>query len=42
MNQQTLKLKKTFDIFDRDGSGTINIKELKQVLERLGQNFTEA
>ncbi|MFB2980394.1 EF-hand domain-containing protein [Microseira sp. BLCC-F43] len=41
MNQRILKLKKTFEIFDRDGNGTISIKELKQVIQAIGQNVTQ-
>jgi len=41
MERRTLKLKKTFEMFDKDGNGAISIKELKQVLQALGQSFTE-
>ncbi len=36
-----LKLQKTFEIFDRDGNGTISIKELEQIMDALGQSVTE-
>jgi|GEM_PF-217417 len=41
MIQENFKLKKTFEMFDRDGSGAIGIQELKQVLQALGQSITE-
>ena len=36
MKQSNLKLKQTFNIFDRDGSGSIETQELSKVLEALG------
>lgn len=42
MSQTTLKLKKTFDIFDKDGSGTISTTEVGEVLKKLGQNLTQS
>ena len=41
MKPSTLKIKQTFDIFDRDGSGSIDLQELDKVLSTLGQNITE-
>ncbi|MBW4594700.1 MAG: EF-hand domain-containing protein [Brasilonema angustatum HA4187-MV1] len=41
MDTSIIKLKRTFEMFDRDGSGAISIKELKQVLQALGQSITE-
>jgi Ca2+-binding EF-hand superfamily protein len=35
------KLKKTFEIFDQYGNGAISIKQLQQILQALGQNFTQ-
>ena len=37
---QTLEIKEAFKIFDRDGNGFIDAKELKQVVTRLGQVLT--
>mgnify|MGYP002060945281 CR=1 FL=1 len=37
---QTLEIKEAFKIFDRDGNGYIDAKELKQVVTRLGQVLT--
>ena len=34
--------REAFQLFDKDGGGTISIKELKQVFEALGQSPTEA
>ena len=42
MTTSSLKLKQTFDIFDRDGSGSIETEELSKVLEALGQKITES
>ena len=42
MKLSSLKLKQTFDIFDRDGSGSIETEELSNVLEALGQKITES
>jgi len=42
MKPSTLKLKQTFDIFDRDGSGSIDTQELDKVLKTLGQKVTES
>jgi EF hand len=36
VEQRILKLKKTFEIFDKDRNGTISINELKQVISRRG------
>ena len=33
--------KEAFQLFDKDGGGSISTKELKQVFEALGQNPTE-
>jgi calmodulin len=40
MNQQDLK--KAFDLFDKNGDGTITIDELASVMMSLGQKNTEA
>jgi len=42
MTTSNIKLKQTFDIFDRDGSGSIETEELSKVLEALGQKVTES
>lgn len=31
-----------FDVFDKDGSGTISADELRQVMKSLGENLTDA
>lgn len=36
-----LEYKEAFQLFDKDGGGTISTKELKQVFEALGQNPTD-
>ncbi len=36
------ELKDAFAIFDTDGNGTIDRKELKRLMKRLGQALTEA
>ena len=36
-----LEYKEAFDLFDKDGDGTITADELKIVMESLGQNPTE-
>ncbi|GET35566.1 EF-hand domain-containing protein [Microseira wollei] len=41
MDQRILKLKKTFEIFDKDRNGAISINEFKQVIQALGQSVTE-
>lgn len=35
------ELRQAFNIFDRDGSGTINAEELKQVMKALGEDLSE-
>ena len=37
-----VEYREAFQLFDKDGGGTISIKELKQVFEALGQSPTEA
>ena len=39
--EQILELKGVFEMFDVDGSGAIDAKELKQVMQNLGMNPTE-
>lgn len=41
MKESNLKLKQTFDIFDRDGSGSIETQELSNVLKALGIGVAE-
>ena len=36
-----LEYKEAFQLFDKDGGGTISTKELKQVFEALGQHPSE-
>ena len=42
MKPSNLKIKQTFDIFDRDGSGSIDTQELDKVLKALGQKISES
>lgn len=42
MKLSNLKLKQIFDIFDRDGSGSIQTQELESVLETLGIGIKKA
>ena len=42
MKPSSLKIKQTFDIFDRDGSGSIDVHELDKVLKTLGQKIDES
>lgn len=37
-----IEYREAFQLFDKDGGGTISIKELKQVFEALGLSPTEA
>ena len=39
--EQIIELKGVFEMFDVDGSGAIDAKELKQVMQNLGMNPTE-
>ena len=39
---QTLEIKEAFKIFDRDGNGYIDAKELKHVVTRMGHVLTAA
>ena len=39
--EQIIELKGVFEMFDFDGSGAIDAKELKQVMQNLGMNPTE-
>mmetsp|Transcript_29921 Transcript_29921/g.88966 ORF Transcript_29921/g.88966 Transcript_29921/m.88966 type:complete len:519 (-) Transcript_29921:688-2244(-) len=34
-------LKETFDMFDKDGGGTISLDELREVMKKMGQTLTE-
>jgi len=36
------ELREAFRIFDKDGSGTINADELRQVMKALGEDLNEA
>ena len=40
--EQIAEFKEAFDLFDKDGDGTISTGELGTVMESLGQNQTEA
>jgi hypothetical protein len=42
MNVSTLEYKETFSLFDKEGDGSISLKELGTVLRALGQHPTEA
>ena len=39
---QTAEIKEAFKMFDRDGNGYIDIKELRMVITRIGQPLTPA
>jgi calmodulin len=41
-NLRTPELKMTFSLFDKDGDGTISIKDLGTVMRSLGQNPSDA
>ena len=41
-DEQITELRAAFDIFDKDKSGSIDIRELGTVLRSLGQNPTES
>ncbi|KAF8901167.1 hypothetical protein CPB84DRAFT_1777928 [Gymnopilus junonius] len=38
---ETDELRQAFDVFDKDGSGSISIGELKSVMESLGEKLTQ-
>eukprot|EP00347_Sterkiella_histriomuscorum_P004604 403359835 len=40
-SDQKAELKEAFSLFDRDGDGTISVKELQIVMRSIGQNPTE-
>jgi calmodulin len=35
------ELRAAFQVFDRDGSGTINTEELKEVMKSIGESLTD-
>ena len=35
------ELRQAFQVFDRDGNGKISADELRQVMEKMGENLTE-
>ena len=35
------ELRAAFKVFDRDGSGTINTEELKEVMKSIGESLTD-
>lgn len=35
------ELKQAFKVFNRDKSGSINTKELRNIIKRLGENLTD-
>ena len=39
--EQIVELRGVFEMFDVDGSGAIDVKELKQVMQNLGMNPTD-
>jgi Ca2+-binding EF-hand superfamily protein len=40
-NQVEQEIKEIFDYFDQDGSGSIDLEELKECLKCLGENFVD-
>lgn len=36
------EIREIFNVFDRDGSGTINSSELRHVMKAIGENLTDA
>ena len=38
---QTAEMREAFKIFDRDGNGYIGLKELKSVITRMGEAFSD-
>ena len=38
---QTAEMREAFKIFDRDGNGYIDLKEMKTVITRMGEPFTD-
>lgn len=38
---QTAEMREAFKIFDRDGNGYIDLKELKSVITRMGEAFSD-
>lgn len=35
------EIREIFNVFDRDGSGTINSSELRHVMKAIGENLTD-
>merc|ERR1711937_363077 len=35
------ELREAFNVFDKDGSGTITVSELKEVMKNLGESLTD-
>lgn len=40
--EQLEELREAFKIFDKDGDGTISVTEIKEIIAKRGDNFTDA